>query len=89
MNEDYLFTRKLSGEPVGDPWESLWDGADDWEFRSAADDSPEQLYAFWDETVQRPRARLDAALARAAWISSPMCPPRRENMRACAACCAT
>jgi hypothetical protein len=63
MNEDFIFTRKLSGEPVGDPWESLWDGGDDWEFSSAADDSPEQLYAFWDEAVQRSRARLAAALA--------------------------
>jgi Protein of unknown function (DUF664) len=48
LTEDYLFTRKLSGEPVGEPWESLWDGTDDWEFTSAADDMPEQLYAFWE-----------------------------------------
>ena len=63
ITEDYIFTRKLSGEPVGDPWESLWDGTDDWEFMSAAHDPPDQLYAFWDEAVQRSRARLDAALA--------------------------
>ena len=57
-------TRKLTGEPVGEPWESLWDGTDDWEFTSAAHDTPEQLYAFWDDAVERSRARLDAALAR-------------------------
>ena len=28
LTEDYIFTRKLSGEPVGEPWESLWGGTD-------------------------------------------------------------
>jgi hypothetical protein len=45
------------------PWESLLDGTDDWEFTSAADDTPEQLYALWEDAVARSRARLDAALA--------------------------
>jgi hypothetical protein len=62
INEDYMFTRKLSGEPVGEPWESLWDGTDDWEFTSAANDTPEQLYAFWEDAVERSRVRLDTAL---------------------------
>jgi Protein of unknown function (DUF664) len=64
INEDVITTRKLSGEPVGEPWESLWDGTDDWEFTSAAGDTPEQLYGFWDDAVERSRARLDAILAR-------------------------
>ena len=64
INEDFMITRKLSGGPVGEPWESLWDGTDDWEFTSAATDTPEQLYAFWDDAVKRSRARLEAALAR-------------------------
>jgi hypothetical protein len=63
-NEDYYFTTKLSGDPVGSPWDATgWDGSNDWEFTSAADDSPEQLYAVWDGAVQRSRARLHAALA--------------------------
>jgi len=62
INEDYVFTRKLSGEPVGEPWQSPWDGTDDWEFTSAADDTPEQLYAFWEDAVERSRVRLDTAL---------------------------
>ncbi len=62
--EDHIFTDKLTGEPVGEPWESLWEDTDDWEFTSAADDSAEQLYAFWDDAVERSRARVDAALAR-------------------------
>jgi hypothetical protein len=64
INEDFIFTSKLTGDPVGEPWESLWDGTDDWEFTSAAEDPPERLYAFWEDAVQRSRSRLDAALAR-------------------------
>ena len=52
-----MFTIKLSGEPIGAPWDAAgWDGSDDWEFTSAADDTPEQLYALWDGAVERSRA---------------------------------
>ena len=55
-NEDYLTTMKLSGAPLGAPWETNgWDGDDDWEFSSAADDSPDELYALWDGAVARSR----------------------------------
>src|SRR6266516_6846451 len=64
MVEDYIFTVKLRGEPLGAPWDDLSpDGSDDWEFTSAAKDSPDQLYALWDGAVERSRARLGAALA--------------------------
>ena len=62
--EDYMSTVKLKGEPIGAPWEATgWDGSDDWEFTSAADDTPEQLYAYWDESIARSNLRLGAALA--------------------------
>ena len=62
--EDYLTTVKLHGEPLDGYWaEHGWDGSDDWEFTSAADDTPEQLYAIWDTTIARSRERLQAALA--------------------------
>jgi hypothetical protein len=64
INEDYIFTQKLTGDPVGEPWESLWDGTDDWEFTSAAADPPETLYRLWEDAVARSRTRLDGALAR-------------------------
>jgi len=64
IDEDFMFTRKLAGDPVGEPWESLSDGPDDWEFTSAANDTPEQLYAFWEDAVERSRVRLAAALER-------------------------
>ena len=40
-----MFTLKLTGEPMGEPWESNgWDGTNEWEFDSAVDDKPEVLY---------------------------------------------
>jgi hypothetical protein len=63
--EDCMFTTKLTGEPVGAPWDAMgWDCRQDWEFTfDTADDTAEQLYALWDGAVERSRARLDAALA--------------------------
>ncbi|MGZ4628825.1 MAG: mycothiol transferase [Oryzihumus sp.] len=62
--EDYMFTTKMRGEPIGAPWDANgWDGSNDWEFASAADDSPAELYALWDGAVERSRARVAAALA--------------------------
>lgn len=62
--EDYAFTTKLNGKPLGEPWDATgWDGSNDWEFTSADDDTPEQLYALWDGAVRRSRARLEEALA--------------------------
>jgi len=63
--EDEIFAKKLSGEPMGPYWESTeWGGSDDPEFASAANDTPEQIYALWDEAVERSRLRLEAALSR-------------------------
>jgi hypothetical protein len=62
--EDHTFGTKLSGQPLGAPWDAAdWDSDQDWEFTSAANDTPEQLYTLWDRAVERSRARLDAALA--------------------------
>jgi hypothetical protein len=62
--EDFMFTRKLHGAPIGEPWTSLGaDGTDDWEFRTAGSDPPELLYGLWDGAVVRSRERLGAALS--------------------------
>jgi hypothetical protein len=62
--EEFHVTVKLTGAPMESPWDALEsDGADDWDFRSAAQDSPEELYALYDGSVERARTRLDAALA--------------------------
>jgi hypothetical protein len=61
--EDLMFTKKLSGAPLEGPWDrSNWDNDPDWEFTSAANDAPDELYALYDGTVERSRAKLDAAL---------------------------
>ncbi|UYM05876.1 mycothiol transferase [Solicola gregarius] len=62
--EDHYFGAKLHGEPLGAPWHEVdWDADPDWEFTSAADDSPDYLYALWDDAVARSRTRLASALA--------------------------
>jgi hypothetical protein len=62
--EDYTSTVKLRGVSPGPPWDTAdWDGVPNWDFTSAVDDSPEQLYALWEDAVARSRARIDAALA--------------------------
>src|SRR3712207_1003457 len=61
--EDDVSTQRLSGARIGEPWETVWAGGEDWAWTSAADDSPEQLYAYWDDAVARSRARFASALA--------------------------
>ena len=62
--EDEMFTVKLSGTPGSAPWDRApWDADPDWDFTSAAGDSPDELYALWDSTVARSRATLAAAIA--------------------------
>lgn len=62
--EDSHFARLWLGAPVGAPWDAVdWDGDPDWAYRSAAQDTPEQLCALWRESAARSRAVVDAALS--------------------------
>jgi hypothetical protein len=62
--EDIAFTWKLAGSDPGELWRSVdWDSDPDWVFRSAADDTPEELYALYDGAIVRARVRVGAALA--------------------------
>jgi hypothetical protein len=71
--EDYCFTEKYDGTDPGGPWpDAGWDGDPDWEFRTAAGDTPDALYALWDDAVQRSRARLLAALAQHGGLDQPV-----------------
>jgi len=64
LAEEHSSATKLSGRPLGAPWDGVdWDADPDWDFTSAADDSPAQLYALWDGAVEQARRRLDEALA--------------------------
>ena len=62
--EDHTFGEKLTGAPLGHPWSEVdWDATPDWEFETAAGDSPRALYELWDAAVARSRGRLAQALA--------------------------
>ncbi|TDE92550.1 DUF664 domain-containing protein [Occultella glacieicola] len=65
-DEDSMFTTKLTGEPIGEPWESLWpSGAEYHAFTlDPTGHSPDELYALWDGAVARSDARIAAALER-------------------------
>ncbi|MFB7515835.1 DinB family protein [Streptomyces sp. NPDC056144] len=62
--EDSHFARLWLAAPVGPPWDTVdWDATPDWAYRSAADDTPEQLRALWQESADRSRTVVAAALA--------------------------
>ncbi len=54
--EDDYFTGRLHDRELGAPWDAVdWDANPDWDWESAADDSPEQLMALWQASVERSR----------------------------------
>ncbi|OPG13894.1 DinB family protein [Microbispora sp. GKU 823] len=62
--EDDMFSQKLFGRPPSPPWDTVdFDADPDWEWRTAADDTPEQLTALWQEAVARSRTNVRQALA--------------------------
>jgi hypothetical protein len=62
--EDHYFSTKLHGRSPGPPWEGVdWDADPDWEWRTAADDTPAQLMQLWQDAVARSRAFVAEALA--------------------------
>ena len=49
-------------EPLG-PWATVdWKADNDWDWHSAAQDTPEQLNSLWQEEVDRARRAVDEAL---------------------------
>ena len=62
--EDYMFTVRLSGAPIGAPSKATaGTRSATGSSRPLPDDAPEELYELWDDAVERSRARLNAALA--------------------------
>ena len=62
--EAITFALKFGGEDPGPPWNEVdFDADPEWEFRSAAEDSPEALYGMWQAAAERSRAIVDEALA--------------------------
>ena len=62
--EDSWFSRWLFDRGYSAPWNGVdWKADPDWEWRTAADDTPEQLFALWEGAVERSRALVADALA--------------------------
>jgi uncharacterized damage-inducible protein DinB len=62
--EEWWFREVLHGRDPEPYWAAVdWDADQDWEWHTAADDSPEELLAIWQGDVDRSRAALAEALA--------------------------
>jgi uncharacterized damage-inducible protein DinB len=62
--EDGWFPRSLLGRDRAAPWSTVdWDADPDWEWRTAAEDTPDQLWELWETSVARSRAVLAEVLA--------------------------
>jgi uncharacterized damage-inducible protein DinB len=62
--EDAWFSRWLHGQDRQPPWDTVdWEADPDWDWHSAAEDSPEQLSALWRDAVGRSRSLVAEALA--------------------------
>jgi len=62
--EDDVFSVKLYGRDRCAPWNAVdWDADPNWEWRTAAEDSPEQVMSLWQASVERSRALVASALA--------------------------
>lgn len=74
--EDWWFSRVLLAREPQPPWDTVDEDVDpDWDWHSAAEDTPEQLRTLWRDAVARSRSSVDEALtaggvdqlARRAW----------------------
>ncbi|WP_443047820.1 mycothiol transferase [Streptomyces sp. H39-S7] len=57
-------SQKLLGLRPASPWDAVdWEADPDWEWRTAAEDTPEQLLTLWRDAVSRSRAHVRQAVA--------------------------
>ena len=57
------FSGSLHGREYAPPWAAVdWDADPDWEWRTAAEDSPEELFALWRRAVDQSRAEVAQVL---------------------------
>jgi len=62
--EDDYFSGRLLGRPLSPPWDTVdWAADHDWDWNSAAGDTPEELFALWNAAVERSRELMATALA--------------------------
>jgi hypothetical protein len=61
--EDDYFSRRLLGRELGPPWDAVdWDADPDWEWRSAGEETPDELLTLWQDAVARSRSSVAEAL---------------------------
>ncbi|HEY1760949.1 MAG TPA: DinB family protein [Acidimicrobiales bacterium] len=59
LDEDSWLSEVLTDKAPSSPWAHVdWENDPDWEWRSAANDSPEMLRNLWEESVERSRASV-------------------------------
>ncbi|MGO9341181.1 MAG: DinB family protein [Acidimicrobiales bacterium] len=62
--EDWWCSRSLLGRDPQPPWDAVnWKADRDWDWHSAAGDTPEELFALWRNSVGRSRSLVAEALA--------------------------
>jgi uncharacterized damage-inducible protein DinB len=62
--EDHWCSRWLHGRHPEPPWDTVdWSADPDWVWNSAAEDSPEELFALWQGAVERSRVLVAEAIA--------------------------
>ena len=62
--EDLWCSRWLHGRDPEPPWDTVdWQADPDWDWHSAAEDSPEQLHALWQDAVAGSLTLVAGALA--------------------------
>jgi uncharacterized damage-inducible protein DinB len=63
--EDLWFSRSLHGNDRAAPWDAVdWESDPDWEWDSAALDTPEELRTLWENAVIRSRELVAEAMSR-------------------------
>ncbi len=63
--EEMWFSRALHDRPWAAPWSDIdWERYPDWEFTSAVEDSPEDLFQLWRTATARSRALVAGVMAR-------------------------
>jgi uncharacterized damage-inducible protein DinB len=61
--EDTWFSQWLHGRDPEPPWDTVdWEDDPDWDWHSAAEDTPEQLHTLWQDAVARSRFLVKEAL---------------------------
>lgn len=78
--EESWFTEVLQGGTLGEPWASVdWEADRDWEWRTAKDDTAEDLRALFDRAVASSDAILEQALAAGDLDSQSAAPSRHTG----------